>query len=409
MQTIRQLRSGGESRLFQKTVSDDDLEYLYTRNDIAAHAVDIPSRHVFSKWFTLKTEEEAEGEENKALEDEVSRINKDLNVQGVFSKAYGYSRLYGLGIVIMGLKDSARIREEPENVTGIEYLVAYPRKGVEKIEFYSDPEDERYGEIRRYKVNIETSNGTIGRWVHADRVIHVMENTLNNSPWGLSKLLPVYDLFTVLKNLDWASGEAYFSRAAPILELIVDLEDEATPVPSKEEMDQMREDLKDVRASRQHIHAKGWELRVVEGSANLPNPQWFFDPVVERIAGGVEVPKQILLGTSAGALASGQVNMAQYFKDIASIQSNLIEPLLMEFYHRLQKWKILSEGDFDIVWNPLWEMSEKEDAEIWRNKALASKDLLSIFSREWIMANVFNLSPTEIERELKESRDRGEP
>jgi hypothetical protein len=98
--------------------------------------------------------------------------------------------------------------------------------------------------------------------------------------------------------------------------------------------------------------------------------------MVERIAGAVKVPKQILLGTAAGALASGQVNLAQYYKDIAAIQTNFIEPLLLDFYTRLQKWRILPKGDFDLEWATLWEMDEKEKALLTMQKAATARNLV---------------------------------
>jgi phage-related protein (TIGR01555 family) len=388
-----------EFKLFQEKIDFKDLKYLYQREGLVTNAVDVPANDVFSKWFTVKCYSDREGKiENKALEDQIWQINQRLNLRGVFLEAYRYCRLYGLGIIVLGLADNTGdMSKKPDQVSGIEYLVALSAAEIKEIAFDENPKSKTYGEIERYILRIKSKFGEQNKEVHASRVIHIMEKTLEKSPWGLSILEPAYDLLQILKNIDWSSGEAYYQNASPLYVLTY----KSTRKLTDDEYDEALEQIKDIRVTSRYVSAAGWELKAVPGSGVALDPTKYFDPIVERVAGAVKVPKQILLGTAAGALASGQVNLAQYYKDIAAIQSNFIEPLLLEFYHRLQEWRILPEGDFDLEWNPLWEMDEKEKALLTMQKATTARNLVGnptqgipeIATVEEVRKNILGLEP----------------
>jgi phage-related protein (TIGR01555 family) len=361
-----------EFKLFQTKIDFKDLKYLYQREGLATNAVDVPANDAFSKWFEVRSySDSAKQIENKTLEDAIWKLNRDLNVRSRFLEAYVYCRLYGLGLVVIGLKDSTGdMSKKPQNVTGVDYLVALSAAEVKEIHFDENPKSPTYGEIDHYTLRIKSKSGEQNKDIHASRVIHVMQKTLEKSPWGLSILEPAFDLFEVLKNIDWSSGEAYYQNASPLYVLTY------KGHPSAEDLGQAEEDMKEIRVTSRYIKPESWELSTVPGSGVALDPTKYFDPIVERIAGAVKVPKQILLGTAAGALASGQVNLAQYYKDIAAIQTNFIEPLLLDFYTRLQKWKILPKGDFDLEWATLWEMDEKEKALLTMQKAVTARNLV---------------------------------
>jgi len=358
--------SSKEWKLFPKNVSKEDLLYLYERCDIAANAVDTLPADVWGKGFTVKVVNE-EGEEVKdsPLEQKIWEINQKHKVRAVFQEAHRYARLFGLGIVVIGLADGKSLDNPVKPpVQDVSYLTAFSSYEITKIEFNKDLNSEDYGKIERYKIVIKGEQKQ-EFWVHASRVIHIMEKTIGKSAWGKSVLEPCYDLFIVLKNTDWSAGESYYQNASPIF--IVTWEDikevEVEP-PSKEEIDAIKEDIKDIHVRKRFVLPASWHVEVVKGSGQLPDPGKIWQPVIERIAGGVKIPKQLLLGTSAGALASSETNLKQYFKYVANMQSTFAEPLLVDFYTRLQEWGILPEGRFDIEWTPLMEMSEKDLAEI---------------------------------------------
>lgn len=391
----RKFGAGKKWKLFPKDIGKEDLLYLYRRIDIAANAIDIPAKDVWSKGFTIKvTDDDGKEVMDSPLEKAIWQLNKDCKVKAIFEEAYRYARLFGLGIVVIGLADNKKLIEPVERAQSVTYLRAFSSMEVTDFTYDRDPTSERFGEIATYKVAI-MGDETTKFETHASRVIHVMEKTVHKSPLGVSVLEAPYDLFQILKNTDWSAGEAYYQNASPIF--VIQWEGEEAP--TKTEKDAMKADLEDLHVKKRMIMPKAFEFKAIQGSGSLPNPENVWNTIIERIAGGVKIPKQILLGTSAGALASGEVNLQQYFKDIAGTQSNFAEPLLLDFYGRLQEWGILPEGEFDIEWTPLWEMSEKERAAIGYQKmqtaslAVGSKRNTPLMSIEEAREQILGLTP----------------
>lgn len=375
-----QVGAGVEYLLFPETIDYEDLMYIYRRIDIAANAVDLIPADVWGAPINIKTIG-ADGQEEKdsELAKQIWQLNRDLNVLGTYEEGHRYTRILGLGIIVMGLADGRRI-DEPvgDRATGLKYLRAYSADDIDEIHYNTDPDSEDYGEIEFYDIKLQGSaNASVSQpaqifKVHASRVIHLNEKTVKKDPWGVGVLESPYDLFVILKNTDWSAGEAYFQNASPLFVLSWDDSEDADP-PDEDKLNQADEDLEVIHATKKYIKPASWQLDTVQGSGKIPDPDLIWGPVVERIAGAVRIPKQLLLGTSAGALASGEVNLQQYYKDVGKYQNNFAEPALLDMYQRLQALGVLNEEEFDIEWAPLWEMSEKDKSEIAVNNVNAAR------------------------------------
>jgi len=393
--------AGVEWKTFPKDVSVEDLLYVYRRMDIATNAVDIPPDDCWGKSFTVKVTDEAGKEvENSPFETELWAMRQKLRWSTRFKEAHIWDRCLGVGYVVIGIADSKKLEEPVEATNGpeLKYLRVYSKRELDKYVFDEDKESETYGDIIGYnfKIGGKDAGPQIEVLVHADRVLLFMEKTISNDPHGFSVLEPPYDLFTILKNADWSAGEAYYQNASPLYTLSWDDSEEAEP-PSKEDLDDAKEDLEDLHVKKRFIKPMSWEIGVVTGSGQLPDPRQIWNPIIERIAGSVKVPHTILLGTSAGALASGETNLQQYFKDIARTQENYCEPIVMDLIERLQKWGTLPEAIYAIEWPSLYEPTEKEIAETNKIKYDTARVAIGgeaiLLSVEEARVQILNLNP----------------
>lgn len=353
-------RAGAEKdpKLFSINVGNEDLLYLYNRCDIAGTAVDTPARDVWSKGFKIKVIDEKGGEiQGSRLEKEIYRLNKEHKILAAFEEAHRYNRLFGLGVVVMGLADGKEIREPVSKAQSLSFVRAFSDMEIDKINFDRIRESEHFGKIETYDISIAGDTQTKFS-AHRDRAIHVMEKSIGKSARGISILKRPFDLFQIVKNTDWSAGEAYYQNASPLFVLTWEGEE----VPPKDEKEQMKTDIEDLHAKKRIIMPAAYKLEAIQGSGQLPDPGNVWGPLIKRIAGAVNIPEQILLGTSAGALASGETNLQGYYKDIAAVQVTFAEPLIIDFYTRLQRWGVLPEGKFEIEWASLWQMSERDTA-----------------------------------------------
>ena len=358
--------SGKKWKLFPESIDYTDLWYLYKRCDIATNAVDIIPQTLWGKGWNIKIHDAAGNElQNSPLQKQVTTLNKSVNVQGYFEEAHRYARALGLGIVILGLADDLDLSEQVVKASGLSYLTCFSNDEISQINYVTDLKNPDYGKIESYEVCI-AGNVESKFVVHRSRVIHINEKMMKKDARGISVLESSYDLFQIIKNTDWSAGEAYYQNASPLYTLSWDDTNPAITdsEPTPAEKAQLTKDLEDIHVKKRYVKPKSWELGVVQGSGRIADPQMIWTPLIERIAGAVGTPKQLLLGTSAGALASGEVNLEQWYGYIANKQTGWAEPLLNEFYSKLQEYGVLEQGNIGIVWATLWEMDKKEEAEI---------------------------------------------
>jgi phage-related protein (TIGR01555 family) len=356
------------SNISNSKISLSDMLYLYKRCDIAANAVDLTPETVWGKGWKIKLySKEGKEIQDSPLINEYVNLTNTFNVSGKFRECHVYARLFGAGIMVLGLKDNKDLSEPVDKAQGLNYLTVFSRDQIKKIVFDEDPNSETYGQIQSY--NVQVGNRAEDKFtVHVDRVIHVMEKTINNSPWGISVLEAPYDLFTVLKNTDWAAGEAYYQNASPLYVVSWDDTDPQAMPPTPTEKQTVKNDIENLNVHKRILKPKSWTVEVVSGSGRIADPTLIWNTVIERIAGAVRTPKQLLLGTSAGALASGETNLSQWYSYIANQQTNWAQPYIAKFYSKLQKCGVLPEGNIGVEFPTLWEMDEKEKAQIFQIK-----------------------------------------
>lgn len=107
----------------------------------------------------------------------------------------------------------------------------------------------------------------------------------------------------------------------------------------------------------------------------------------QLVAAVAEVPATKLIGTSPkGFNATGEFENTAYRETLASIQEHHMTPLLDRHYMLAQKSEFGDVEEFEIVWNPLDEPSEKEqadtnlvkaqEAQIWQTLGVVSQETI---------------------------------
>ena len=88
------------------------------------------------------------------------------------------------------------------------------------------------------------------------------------------------------------------------------------------------------------------------------DPKPYYDYYISLLTVGLGVPKTVLFEESKGAGAEWALK--NYYSDVAAIQKTDVEPMLIELYKRLQDNNIISGGEIELEWNPLFELDERE-------------------------------------------------
>jgi len=102
--------------------------------------------------------------------------------------------------------------------------------------------------------------------------------------------------------------------------------------------------------------------------ATLPD---IIEKAQQEVSGACGIPRALLFGTSSGGLGStGDLELSNYYDAVNTEQSTQIEPAMALFDECLIRAALGNRpADLWYEWRSLWQMTDKEKAEIGRMKA----------------------------------------
>lgn len=359
---------------FEQNITQEDIRYLIRRDELAYRTLMRWTGAVFNRWLSYTSD-------NIERQKKVEEIYADLNVKGIFKRAYMLSKADGFGLIALGwIEPNPDATKEPTTVSGIDYLHAIPSTAVSLIHEDLDPLSDSYGEITAYTIKQpvgskdQTSMGQPTEKIFpASRFLHWRNDFIDDDPKGISIFETLYDKFTVKKNMDYAIGEVMISTAKPFP--VLTLPDDA----DDDEMDAADGELDNIDIKSHFIMPTGYDLKF-EGPTNVLNPKPYTDYMLQTLAAGSLGSKVALLGAEAGALTGSQVNIGEWYVSVADEQKNVVEPMLREFNKRLEDMKIIPPGKDKFEWAALYEMDDKEKGLIEASKAQALASIASTIS-----------------------------
>ena len=233
-------------------------------------------------------------------------------------------------------------------------------------EFDGDPQSERFGRPWMYtlQINAEGKRTDIpgSLRTHHSRIIHVVENPLEDDVFGRPRLQNVFNLLDDLLKVVGGSGETYWLEARRGLH--ANFHADAKPLAPADQ-----EKLKDqideyVNNMRRVIRTQGMDLKTLGGSVS--NPQGPFDVIMKLVSVATGIPIRILTGSERGELASTQDD-GNWASRIEERQLHFAEPMILRpLIDRLIELRALpepSDGEYQINWSSLSDPGERERAE----------------------------------------------
>lgn len=321
---------------FQKTISQTDLYEMYKRNQLAHNIVFNVAVDALNAAFVVK---KPGGEEAEELNSAAQSLYVEA-IQLPLLRCYTYARLYGSAGLLIGYRDAKRFEELADQHDKIEYLFALPPKWVKQKVAVKDnagnitipPELESY----------ELSTPYLK--IHASRIVHLQPLSIEEDLDGESVLYPIFDVLTVLKNMDWAVGQTMFRHGAGLTTVV------AGVGATQDQIDAIDAAVTEINAKTVITFPPGVEIATHRPSALDPAP--YYSVISSQIAGGANIPVSILLGAQKGALEAATKDRKDYADMLSSIRSSVLTPALMQIFKRYQLTGQLPKGEFSIEWVP---------------------------------------------------------
>lgn len=353
-------------------LTQTEIDNMYSSDWLARKIVDIPAEDMTREWRTWQADQ---AEELYALETK-------LHVRTKVRQALEWMRLYGGSAILIGDGGSnpmVPLDLERFKKDGIKYLHVFSRHDLSPGDVIVDFNDPDYGKPEWYMIR----NGRgVEMKVHRSRFAFfygAQVPTGSSSPhagWGIPILQIVHQ--AIVNALAAAMNTSALTEEAKLdIIKIPDLH-QILATPDGEQRLIKRFALANTLKSSINTLLLGADEEFIRNQISFGG----LEPIVlmqfQVAAGAADIPVTRLLGMSpAGLNSTGESDLQNYYDMIASKQADVQE--MMERLDEALIRHALGDMPDDVKyeWMPLWQMSEKDKAEIASKKADAVSKYLA--------------------------------
>ncbi len=374
-----------------RILTRQELENMYRGSWLAKKIVNIPADDMTREWLHVMFDDDSE-ESQFAIE----QAEKRFALKRKVNEALRWSRLYGGALIIIGTKDKDLAKPlDVKNIRkgDLRYLHVVDRWRVSGAAALNrDLESPNFGMPDSYVI----AESTV--LVHHTRVLRFNGEKLpyfawlRNAMWDDSVLQHIMDS---LMNCDTTTQ----AIATMMFESNVDV------VKSEGLADVLaRKDGEAVLTKRFQVAAllKSFNrMLLLDGTESYEKKQNSFanlDKVIQQfmidVSGAADIPMTRLFGTSAtGMNATGDNDVRNYYDMVSAKQESELRPQLEYLYEVLVRSELgHMPEDFRFDFNPLWQLSETEQATVEKTRA----------ERDQVYLNAGVVTEAMVARELKE-------
>jgi hypothetical protein len=178
--------------------------------------------------------------------------------------------------------------------------------------------------------------------IDASRLIHIQPLSIEEDFEGESALTCIFDVLTVLKNMDWSSGQAMFRHGAGLTTII------PGEGATQAQIDAIDEVVSEINAKTTLTLTPG--CQIYHDRPGALDPTKYYEVILNQVAAGSNIPISILLGAQKGAVQASSKDRKDYSELLSAIQTNDITPVLTAIINRFQASKQLPKEEFFISW-----------------------------------------------------------
>ncbi|WP_332649694.1 DUF1073 domain-containing protein [Lysinibacillus sp. 54212] len=355
-----------------RKLSHDEITNLYGDSRIVQNIIDIPAEDMTRNWFTLRMEDE------QIARDIMSKL-ADLNAKKAFKEMITYERLRGDGFISLGVTQATKFNLKDElkldKLYSLDYLHAFSSQKVNEFLINEDVFDVQYGQLEQLRINRASAHGVTNiseSDVHTSRLLHYQTRRFEGEAQGRSLLEPLYDILTVFDTSVWSVGQMLHDFTFKVYKS-KDIENLSTQ--DKKELSMIMDFMFRTEALAMIAHDED----LTKQSTSVGGINYLLDFVWDLLAGAARMPKTVIKGQESGTIAGAQYDVMNYYARIAADQENDLKPLIEKLIRILLMCDKELGGrvdpeslEWEIKFNPLWNVDAKTDAEI--RKLVAETD-----------------------------------
>lgn len=365
----------------QRDISDDELEDLFTHDDLAARIVGDIVDERMRQGILLA------GDPEGALAAAVDRFGAVEKV----GEAWTWGRLYGGGAVFLGIAGadpSQPMRESEIRPGSLQFLLVLDKRELTPATWVRDFTDPRFGEPETYLLTLASSGGALATPViHASRLIvfggasTTRRRKVARQSWDDSVLQRCWHILRDVSE-NWQSAVHLMKNVSQWVYKVKNLAGmvaagEREKLQDLMEMTDMRRSVfRGLMIDAEHEDVASIGTQNITAIPDMLHQTWL------RLAAAAGMPLTRLMGMSpAGLNATGESDLANWYSNVESQGERIALPAL----RRLVRIIAISEAipgidpdEVDVTFPSLWQLDPKETAEL--RKLVAETDALYVQS-----------------------------
>ncbi len=373
------MQFGGKRNLYdvfgyRQNIDDEQFMLKYQRQDICSRIIDAPPG---ATWSDPPTMVDADAELIKGWE----KITKDVNIWQTLYQVDRLARLGHYAILVFGYNDTGKMERQAvvsEKLNEVLYVKAFGSRVVGEIVLNDDDKDKRFGLPVSYTIKFDNPGdkvitggsvfvkGMQDKKVHWSRVVHVVDNPLEDQIFSTPIIEKVFNLLDDLLKVVGGTSETYWLTANRGMQANIDKDMDIDPADADALTDEIEEYQHQLR---RFIRTRGVELNVLESST--PSPQETFTMLIAMLSGATGIPQRILIGSESGSLASEQ-DRANWADRVGERRVLFAEPVILNpVVVHLQNVGLLPKSEFSWEWPSAFKMSPLESSMVMAQTARA--------------------------------------
>ncbi len=383
---------GGDRDIYEALGYPTKIEYLdymarYQRQDIAKAIIDRPVRMTWQG--DLEIEETGKSKETE-LERAFRLMGIDLKLKTCFARVDRLACIGRYAVLLLGTDDLVNIEsfKTPLSKTKkhkLVYVQPYGENNAAIKEWETDVRSPRYGHPKIYEIQFVDTQSNTQRvlLVHYSRVIHVVTDVLESDVLGTPVLESVFNRLMDIEKIVGGDGEMFWRGARPGYAGSVKPDFQMTDEGMTDLMAQITEYEHNVR---RFLVNEGVDLQAL--AQQIADPRSHLDVQVQMICAVTGIPKRVLMGSERGELSSTQ-DQGEWLSYVQARRGEHAEPhIVRPFIDMCIEYGMLPKPKkdmYDIHWEDLFSLSEKERVEIGEIRAKSLKEYSTNLMAEIVM------------------------
>ncbi len=359
----------------KQKLSDNEINDLLASNELARIVLEAPVLDTFKNGLTVKVTDS----KGMIIEKQTSKLNKRLEELEFLRKLQELlisSRRYGFATMFMAVKEKVgKTTSSPlsDNYTILGFNII-TKDNIRSISKNTDVLDPKFNEVTELRITpkrraqaehrvLETAVFSTAKLdfvrdqeaiIHPSRMIF-SEEFAKPGELGMSIFQQLYDRLVIFDTVEWSIGQLIYR----INFLVYSTSKQNAEGLSKRGISHMEQEI---NSSTLAVIGKDDELKSVDTSRGV-DPEQYINGAGTILSIHTNIPKQRLIGNSAGAIAGAKEDAKKYSEYLKRLFTAKISRIATDMVNKVAKEQGI-KGNIIVELPELTEMDSKENAEL---------------------------------------------